>query len=104
MWLVNIALRRPIMIVVLVVGIMLCSLLAYERMSAERKARVRQRRYIAVPTVRERDSTGQQSVMVFDTQSQQVIGNNVYDVKTAPRDGQVSRFDTYNAEYVGAGT
>src|SRR3954451_19540123 len=62
--------------------------LAYERMSAERKARVRQRRYIAVPTVRERDSTGQQSVMVFDTQSQQVIGNNVYDVKTAPRDGQ----------------
>src|SRR5205823_3514821 len=52
--------------------------LAYERMSAERKTRVRQRRYIAVPTVREPNATGQQSVMVFDTQNQQVIGNNVY--------------------------
>src|SRR5438046_188069 len=29
MWLVNIALRRPIMIVVLVVGILLCSVLAF---------------------------------------------------------------------------
>ena len=35
MWLVNIALRRPIMIVVLVVGILLCSMLAYERMSVD---------------------------------------------------------------------
>src|SRR6266581_6288285 len=35
MWLINIALRRPIMIVVLVVGIILCSVLAYERMSVD---------------------------------------------------------------------
>ena len=35
MWLVNIALRRPIMIVVLVVGILLCSVLAYERMAVD---------------------------------------------------------------------
>src|SRR6266581_3631953 len=35
MWLINIALRRPTMIVVLVVGIMLCSVLAYERMSVD---------------------------------------------------------------------
>ena len=78
--------------------------LAYERMSAERQERVRRRRYIAVPTVRERDASGQQSVMVFDTQTQEIVGDNVYDVKTVPRDGQVSHFDTYNAEYVGAGS
>src|ERR1700745_283044 len=35
MWLINIALRRPIMIVVLVVGMMLCAVLAYERMSVD---------------------------------------------------------------------
>ncbi|MBV9488205.1 MAG: hypothetical protein JO069_00580 [Verrucomicrobia bacterium] len=78
--------------------------LAYERMSAERKARVRKRRYIAVSTVRESNAVGQKSVMVFDTQNQQVVGNNVYDVKNAPRDGQVSKFDTYTAEYVGSGS
>jgi multidrug efflux pump subunit AcrB len=35
MWLINIALRRPIMILVLVVGIALCSILAYARMSVD---------------------------------------------------------------------
>jgi hypothetical protein len=78
--------------------------LAYERMSAERRTRVRRTRYIAVSTVRERDSKGSNSVMLYDTQSQQVVGNNVYDVKTSPRDGQVSKFDTYSAEYVGSGS
>ena len=39
--------------------------------------------------------------MIYDTQTQQVIGDNVYDVQTAPKDGQVSKFDTYDAEYVG---
>jgi len=35
MWLINLALRRPVMIVVLVVGILLCSVLAYFRMSID---------------------------------------------------------------------
>jgi len=35
MWLINIALRRPIMIIVLVIGIALCSVLAYQRMSVD---------------------------------------------------------------------
>ena len=77
--------------------------LDYERMSAQRKAEVKKHRYIAVPTVREKNSTGAQSVMVYDTQSQQVIGNNVYDLKSTPKDGQVSKFDTVSAEYVGTG-
>jgi hypothetical protein len=78
--------------------------LAYERMSAQQKAEVKKRRYIAVPTVREKNSTGVKSVMVYDTQSQQVVGNNVYDLKSTPKDGQVSKFDTVSAEYVGPGT
>src|SRR5215831_5289273 len=35
MWLINSALRRPVTIVVIVVGIVLCSALAYERMSVD---------------------------------------------------------------------
>src|SRR5499433_4454815 len=35
MWLINLALRRPVTIVVVVVGIILCSVLAYERMSVD---------------------------------------------------------------------
>jgi multidrug efflux pump subunit AcrB len=35
MWLINIALRRPVTIVVIVVGVVLCSILAFERMSID---------------------------------------------------------------------
>ena len=77
--------------------------LAYENAPSPRKAQYRKTRYIAVDTVRERDSAGAKSVMIYDTQTQQVVGNNVYDVKQAPKEGTVSRFDTYSAEYVGTG-
>jgi gas vesicle protein len=77
--------------------------LAYQKMSADRKAQVKKHRYIAVATVREQNSTGAKSVMVFDTQTDQVVGKSVYDVKSTPKDGEVSKFDTYSAEYVGTG-
>jgi hypothetical protein len=77
--------------------------LAYADASATRKASYRKARYLAVDTVREKNSTGAKSVMIYDTQTQQVVGTNVYDVKQAPKQGSVSKFDTYTAEYVGAG-
>jgi hypothetical protein len=76
--------------------------LAYERMSAERKARVQKRRYIAVSTVQEKNDKGAKSVMIYDTESKQVVGNSVYDVKTAPKDGEVQKYDSYSVEYVGS--
>jgi len=75
--------------------------LAYEKMSAERKARVQKRRYIAVATVQEKSDKGAESVMIYDTESKQVVGNTVYDVKTAPKDGQTQKYESYSAEYVG---
>ena len=60
-------------------------------------------RYIAVATLREPDSEGAKSLMIFDTQTDQVVGNRVYDVKTEPKTGQVGKFETYSAEYVGTG-
>jgi hypothetical protein len=43
-------------------------------------------------------------VMIYDTQTDQVVGNDVYDVKQAPKEGTISKYDTYSAEYVGTGT
>jgi hypothetical protein len=42
--------------------------------------------------------------MIWDTQSQEVVGNNVYDVKSPPPVGSTAKFDTYSAEYVGSGS
>jgi hypothetical protein len=64
---------------------------------------VKKSRYIAVATLREPDSEGAKSLMIFDTQTDQVVGNRVYDVKTEPKTGQVGKFETYSAEYVGTG-
>jgi hypothetical protein len=57
-----------------------------------------------VKTVKEENSQGKDQVMIFDTQSNQIVGNNVYDLKSSPKVGQTSKFDTYTAEYVGTGS
>ena len=68
--------------------------------SAKKK---RKARYIAVDTERNSQSTGKKSVMIFDTESKEIVGNNVYDVESSPKKGEVAKFDTYSAEYVGTG-
>jgi tetratricopeptide (TPR) repeat protein len=75
--------------------------LADEQINSERKPRVRKTRYVVVATVREKDSEGAKSVMIYDTQKQQVVGNNVYDVKSTPKEGQITKMDTHTVEYVG---
>jgi hypothetical protein len=60
-------------------------------------------RYIAVDTRKDDRIEGEKAVMVFDTQNQQIVGNNVYDVKESPTVGTTAKFDTYNAQYVGSG-
>lgn len=79
---------------------------AYARMSAEKKKKARKTRYIAVDTEKnEKTAAGaKKSVMIWDTQSQEVVGNNVYDVKSPPPVGSTAKFDTYSAEYVGSGS
>lgn len=67
-------------------------------------AKPKKTRYIAVKTVKEDTSKGSDQVMIFDTQSNQIVGNNVYDLKAPPKVGQTTKFDTYSAEYVGTGS
>src|ERR1700729_931529 len=45
--------------------------LAYENAPPPRRAQYRKTRYIAVDTVREQNSAGAKSVMIYDTQTQQ---------------------------------
>ena len=59
-------------------------------------------RYIAVRTSRTSQSQGEASCMVWDTQSEQLVGNNVYDCKEKPASGSTAKFDSYSAEYVGS--
>ncbi len=73
--------------------------------SGTKKAKApKETRYIAVETPNESFNKGQSAVMIYDTQSDEIVGNNVYDLKTTPKVGQTSKFDTYTAEYVGTGS
>jgi hypothetical protein len=77
---------------------------AGEKKTATRKpARKKLPRYIAVDTERDTRSKGTKSIMIWDTQVQEVVGNEVYDISTPPRPLDTARFDTYSAQYVGIG-
>ncbi|MBN8710525.1 MAG: hypothetical protein J0I10_14160 [Verrucomicrobia bacterium] len=75
-----------------------------EAAAAAAKAKQKKPRYIAVQTVKEDTNQGKSQVMIFDTQSNELVGNNVYDLKSSPKVGQTTKFDTYTAEYVGTGS
>ena len=74
------------------------------RTASSHSAPKKKSRYIAVDTEKDSKSQGAKSVMIFDTQSQEIVGNNVYDVKSTPAKGSVGKFATYSAEYVGNGS
>lgn len=80
----------------------------YTRLAPEKKTVLKKKkvRYIAVDTVRSKTTSpkAKKTVMIWDTQSEAVVGNDVYDLETAPTVGQTAKFDTYSAEYVGKGS
>ena len=80
--------------------------LYYKKLDAEQKAAMQKKkvRYIAVDTHKDDKIQGQKAVMIYDTKSQQIVGNDVYDVKQAPKVGQTTKLDNYTAQYVGSGT
>lgn len=62
-------------------------------------------RYIAVDTVKDKRSGPEvkKVVMIWDTQSESLVGNNIYDVQNPPPVGSTTKFETYSANYIGAG-
>ena len=57
-------------------------------------------RYIAVTTKRDARAKTATNVMIFDTQSESIIGNSVYDLNERPPEGQPVKFETYSASFV----
>ena len=80
----------------------------YARMSESKKVSMKKKRvrYIAVDTEKDQRSSprAKKSIMIWDTQTREVVGNEVYDVESTPAPGTTAKFDTYAAEYVGTGT
>ena len=66
-------------------------------------AQTKQPRYIAVNTEGRPGHKGP-SVMVFDTQTGQIVGNKVYELKSPLKAGQKVRFDGIEAVYMGDGS
>ena len=74
----------------------------FSKKSKRRMAmRKRRARYVAVQTVRNTDSTGDVSCMVFDVQTEKLIGTTVFDCDRAPQIGETIKFATFSATYVG---
>jgi membrane protein implicated in regulation of membrane protease activity len=72
-----------------------------------RKVAVKKKpRYIAVDTEKDQRTSpkAKKTVMIYDTQAGEVVGNNVYDVESTPSVGSTAKFETYSAEYVGSGS
>jgi hypothetical protein len=62
-------------------------------------------RYVAVDTVKDKRSAPgtKKDVMIWDTQSESLVGNSVYDVTNVPAIGSTAKFETYSAQYIGTG-
>ncbi len=79
----------------------------YGRLSPEKKTALKKKkvRYIAVDTEKNEQTSpkAKKAVMIWDTQTESVAGNNVYDVQSTPAVGSTAKFDTYSAAYVGSG-
>jgi len=80
----------------------------YGRLAPARKVALKKKkvRYIAVDTVKDEKTSpkAKKAVMIWDTQSETLVGNSVYDVQSTPSVGSTAKFDTYSAEYVGSGS
>ena len=72
------------------------------RGSAPASQSARKTRYLAVRTQSDARAKTKTSVMIWDTYAEQIVGNNVYDLNSAPPTGTLVKFDTYAAEYVAA--
>ena len=79
----------------------------YARMSESKKVSMKKKRvrYIAVDTEKDQRSSprAKKSIMIWDTQTREVVGNEVYDVSSAPAKGQVAQWGSVTARYVGNG-
>ena len=74
------------------------------RVSAKARARKKPApRYLAVRTRSDARAKSKTSVMIWDTRSQQIVGNDVYDLNEPPKVDDQVKFETFSAPFVGGG-
>lgn len=77
----------------------------YASLSPEKKLELKKRkiRYLAVPTVRSKETpaTAKEVVMIWDIPRESLANKNVYEIATIPPAGKLASFDDISAEYVG---
>jgi hypothetical protein len=59
--------------------------------------------YVAVSTAPDARSKGKSSVMIFDTTTEQVVGNSVYDLAQKPKDNDQIKSGQYNVPFERSG-
>jgi len=72
----------------------------YQQRVASRSRPAAKSRYVAVPAEQGASKSG--TVMIFDTKTEKVVGNQAYELEKTPKKGEVVKLDTINAEYVGS--
>lgn len=62
-------------------------------------------RYVAIETPTDKRSAPgtKKDIMIFDTQNESLVSNNVYDMQSSPGLGAMMKVETYSAQYVGNG-
>ncbi len=77
---------------------------APEPAAAKPKPRAKLPRIIAIATEKDEhtDKKAAKAIMLFDTHSERIIGNKVYDIQSEPRAGEDVRFETQSTSYIGA--
>ncbi len=78
---------------------------AYQSMSPDKKKGLKAKkiRYLAVDTQKDGRIKGRKAILIWDTQSQEIVGTQVYDVAVVPPLASRAVFETYAAEYIGEG-
>jgi len=72
------------------------------QVAKSKKAPASMPKLIAVDTVTSSQSpAGTKPVMLYDTQSRKIVGNDVFNLKSQPAVGSNKKFDTMTAQYVG---
>lgn len=71
-----------------------------EKKSALKKKNIR---YLAVPTVRSKETSpkAKEVIMIWDIPRESLVGQNVYELDSAPPAGKLASYDNLMAEYVG---